>query len=110
MVRHAVDHPDVTRMFSDEVMRGAPLPRALWDPSRQAVGQAAQVIDGWAQAGLIHRADPVHLQFHRWALTQHSALHQAEVRFMLGLADPAPLDPDTIAAEVTAQVLRGLRP
>lgn len=109
-VRHAVDHPDVARMFSNEVMRGAPLLRTLWDPSRQSTRHAARVIDGWAQAGLIRPVDPLHLQFHLWALTQHYALHQAEVRFMLGLPDGAALDADSIAAAITDLVLRGLRP
>ena len=109
-LRHALDHPEVARMFTGEVMRGAPLLRPLWEPSRAATRQAAQVIEGWIAAGLIRPVDPVLLQIHIWALTQHYALHLTEARFMLDLPDDAPLHLDRIAAEVTDLVLRGLRP
>ncbi len=109
-LRHARDHPEVARMFTGEVMRGAPLLRPLWEPSRAATREAARVIEGWIAAGLIRPVDPVLLQFHIWALTQHYALHAAEARFMLDLPEDAPLDLDRIAAEVTELVLRGLRP
>ena len=34
----------------------------------------------------------MHLQFHIWAMSEHYALHQAEVRFFLGLDAETPLD------------------
>jgi TetR/AcrR family transcriptional regulator len=108
-IRHALDHPEVARMFTGEVMRGAPLLRPLWDTSREATRGAARVIDGWIAAGLIRPVDPVLLQFNIWALSQHYALHLSEARFMLDLPDDAPLDADHIAQEVTELVLRGLR-
>lgn len=109
-IRHALDHPEVARMFTGEVMRGAPLLRPLWEASRQATRDAARVIADWVAQGLIRPVDPVLLQFHIWALTQHYALHQTEVRFMLDLPEGRALDADRIAAEVTELVLRGLRP
>lgn len=109
-VGHALDHPEVARMFTGEVMRGAPLLRPLWEASRRATTTAATVIEGWIAAGLIRPVDPILLQFNIWALTQHYALHLTEVRFMLGLADSAPLDAGHIVDEVTELVLRGLRP
>ncbi len=109
-IRHALDHPEVARMFTGEVMRGAPLLRPLWDASRAATQGAARVIEGWIAAGLIRPVDPVLLQFHIWALTQHYALHQVEVRFMLDWPDAAPLDAEHIADEVTGLILRGIRP
>lgn len=109
-LRHALDHPEVARMFTGEVMRGAPLLRPLWEPSRAATRQAATVIEGWIAAGLIRPVDPVLLQFHIWALTQHYALHLTEARFMLDLPEGEALHLDRIAGEVTELVLRGLRP
>jgi TetR/AcrR family transcriptional regulator len=108
-IRHALDHPEVARMFTGEVMRGAPLLRPLWEASRNATRTAATVIEGWIAAGLIRPVDPILLQFNIWALTQHYALHLTEVRFMLDLPDNQPLDVDHITDEVTAMVLRGLR-
>lgn len=109
-IRHALDHPEVARMFTGEVMRGAPLLLPLWEASRQATATAATVIEGWIAAGLIRPVDPVLLQFNIWALTQHYALHLSEVRFMLNLSDSTPLDSDHIVDEVTELVLHGLRP
>jgi len=109
-VRHAIDHPEVARMFTGEVMRGAPLLRAYWSPSRAATKRAAEAIHRWIDAGLIRPVDPLMLQFNLWALTQHYALHLTEVRFMQGLPDEAPLDPGPIVEEICALVLRGLKP
>lgn len=109
-VRHAIDHPEVSRMFTGEVMRGAPFLHDFWDTSREATRHASQVIERWIAEGLIRPVDPVLLQFNIWALTQHYALHATEARFMLGLAEGAPLDASHIADEVTELVLRGLRP
>ena len=109
-VRFSIEHPDVARMFSNEVMRGAPLLRSYWDRSHQAVDRAAVLIQGWINEGVIRPVDPVLLQFHIWALTQHYALHSTEVRYMLNLPDGSNLDAAAIAAEIAELVLRGLRP
>lgn len=109
-LRHALTHPAVARLFTGEVMRGAPVLRPLWEASRQATRTAAGVIEDWIAAGLIRPVDPILLQFHLWALTQHYALHLTEARFMLDLPEGAPLDCDRIAGEITELVLRGLRP
>lgn len=109
-IRHALDHPEVARMFTGEVMRGAPLLRPLWERSREATQTAAKVIEGWIAAGLIRPVDPVLLQFHIWALTQHYALHLTEARYMLDLPDSARLDEAHIVEELTGLLLRGLRP
>lgn len=109
-VRFSLEHPDVVRMFSSEVMRGAHMLRGYWDGSRQAVDRATVLIRGWIEQGLIRPVDPVLLQFHIWALTQHYALHRAEVRYMMGLPDGATLDAEAIATEIAELVLQGLRP
>lgn len=109
-LRHALEHPEVARMFTGEVMRGAPHLRPLWEGSREATRGAARVIEGWIAAGLIRPVDPVLLQFHIWALTQHYALHLTEARYMLDLPEAAPLDEAHIVAELTELLLRGLRP
>ncbi|PQO24104.1 TetR family transcriptional regulator [Rhodobacteraceae bacterium WD3A24] len=109
-IRHSLEHPEVARLFTNEVMRGAPMLRDYWPSSREATMKAAERVRGWVEAGLIRPVDPVLLQFNIWALTQHYALHLTEVRFMLGLGDEASPDPEPIIAEVTELVLRGLRP
>ncbi len=109
-IRHSLEHPEVARMFSNEVMRGAPMMRQYWETSREATQKAAERIRNWVSQGLIRPVDPLLLQFNIWALTQHYALHQAEVRFMLGVDEQTPLDAEPIIDEVTTLVLNGLRP
>ncbi len=107
-VAHAVAHPEEVRLFTGEIIRGAPYLSAKWEQSRTATRQAAEVIQGWVTAGLIRPVDPMLLQFNLWAMTEHYALHQAEARFMLGLAEDAAPDIDAIADSITALVLHGL--
>ena len=45
-VAHAVAHPEEVRLFTSEIMRGAPYLRAKWDQSRTATLEAAEVIRG----------------------------------------------------------------
>ena len=109
-VRFSIQHPAEVRMFANEIIRGAPMLRSHWAGSRDVTQRAARRINQWIEAGLIRRVDPTYLQFHIWALTEHYAVMGSEVRFMLGLAEDAPLDESLITGEVTELVLRGLRP
>lgn len=109
-IRHSLEHPEVAQLFTNEVMRGAPMMRQYWETSRDATQNAAERIRNWVSQGLIRPVDPLLLQFNLWALTQHYALHLAEVRFMLDVDDETPLDAEHIIDEVTTLVLNGLRP
>ncbi|MCC5967991.1 MAG: TetR family transcriptional regulator C-terminal domain-containing protein [Natronohydrobacter sp.] len=109
-LHHVLAHPEIARMFTAEIMRGAPVLQGLWQPAREATLRAAQVVEGWVEAGLIRPIDPILLQMHIWALTQHHALHSVETVFMLGLSNEAELDPDRLTEEIVALVLNGLRP
>ena len=109
-LHHVLAQPELARMFTAEIMRGAPVLRGLWQPAREATLRAAQVIDGWVKAGLIRPIDPILLQMHIWALTQHHALRSAETVFLLGLSSDAELDPDRLSEEIAVLVLHGLRP
>ncbi len=42
----SLDYPDVSRVFTSEIMRGAPMLRAHWEDSRSATGRAAERIAG----------------------------------------------------------------
>ena len=109
-LHHVLAQPEIARMFTAEIMRGAPVLRGLWQPAREATLRAAQVVEGWVEAGLIRPVDPILLQMHIWALTQHHVLHSAETAFMLGLSSEAELDPDHLTEEIVALVINGLRP
>lgn len=107
-VRFCLDNPDVVKLFAKEIMRGAPMLLDRFTRSRTTMQRAAAMINGWSDAGLIRRVDPVLLQFHIWAMTEHYALRQSEVQFMLGLASTDDLDIDFVVQEMTELVAFGL--
>lgn len=108
-VSFSLSHPAEVKMFTGEVMRGAPMLRAHWAGSREDTRRAAARIEHWIASGQIRRVDPILLQFHIWAMTEAYAVIGAEIRFMLDLEDDSPLDQAVIIREITALVLDGLR-
>lgn len=83
------DYPRESRLFANEVIQGAPLMLATLEGELRAlVDETAAVIRGWAEAGRIAPVDPHHLVFSIWALTQHYADFDVQVRAVLGETDP----------------------
>jgi TetR/AcrR family transcriptional regulator len=107
-LRFCLQNPDAVRLFAKEVMRGAPMLLDRFAGSRETMQKASLLINSWADAGLIRRVDPVLLQFHIWAMTEHYALRQTEVQFMLDLPSPEDLDIALVVREMTDFVTAGL--
>ncbi|MBU0779370.1 MAG: TetR family transcriptional regulator C-terminal domain-containing protein [Alphaproteobacteria bacterium] len=83
------DFPRESRLFANEILAGAPQIHAvLAGPLRTLVDEKAQIMRGWMDAGLIRKSDPHHLIFSIWALTQHYADFDVQVRAVLGDVDP----------------------
>ena len=83
------DFPRESRLFANELLAGAPQIHAvLAGPLRTLVDEKAQIMRGWMDAGLIRKSDPHHLIFSIWALTQHYADFDVQVRAVLGDVDP----------------------
>ena len=83
------DYPRESRLFANEVLQGAPLMLpTLEGDLRVLVDRTATVIRGWSEAGRIAPADPHHLIFSIWALTQHYADFEVQVRAVMGREDP----------------------
>ncbi len=81
--------PRESRLFANEILRGAPfVERHLGGELRALVEQKARVIENWAEAGRIARVDGRHLIISVWALTQHYADFDVQVRAVTGCADP----------------------
>ena len=81
----ARDFPRESRLFANEVLRGAPLIEdELKGPLKQLVDEKAGVIRAWAKAGKIEKCDPYHLIFSIWSTTQHYADFDVQVRAVLG--------------------------
>jgi TetR/AcrR family transcriptional regulator len=81
----ARDFPRESRLFANEVLRGAPLIEdELKGPLKELVDEKAEVIRTWAKAGKIAKCDPYHLIFSIWSTTQHYADFDVQVRAVLG--------------------------
>lgn len=81
----ARDYPRESRLFANEILQGAPRMRdAIEGDLRALVTEKAQVLSRWMTEGRIARVDPVHLIFSIWALTQHYADFDVQVRAVLG--------------------------
>jgi len=81
----ARDYPRESRLFAGEILQGAPRMReAIEGDLKALVDDKARVLVRWMEEGRIARVDPVHLIFSIWALTQHYADFDVQVRAVLG--------------------------
>ena len=77
--------PRESRLFANEVLRGAPhLDEVLGGELAALVERKTAVLEGWMADGRLARVPPKHLVFSIWALTQHYADFDAQVRAVLG--------------------------
>lgn len=87
------DMPRESRLFAYEIIQGAPnMGAGLEEVLKPLVDGQAQVIRGWMEDGRLRPADPHHLIFSIWSLTQHYADFDVQVRTVLGpeVTDPFP--------------------
>jgi TetR/AcrR family transcriptional regulator len=81
----ARDFPRESRIFANEMLRGAPHIIDMIEVDLKAlVDEKARVMLGWMDEGKIARLDPYHLIFSIWATTQHYADFDVQVRAVLG--------------------------
>ena len=81
----ARDYPRESRLFANEIIQGAPRMRAAIEGDlKTLVDEKAAVLTLWMDQGRIARIHPVHLIFSIWALTQHYADFDVQVRAVLG--------------------------
>lgn len=82
------DHPRQSRLFAIEIIEGAPRIQAeLAGLLKEQVDDAAKVLTAWSEQGKIKPVDPRHLIFTIWAVTQHYADFDVQVRAVLGEDD-----------------------
>jgi TetR/AcrR family transcriptional regulator len=89
-LRMSRDFPRESRLFAGEVLAGAPrIADHLDGPLRALVDEKAAVIRAWSETGRIAAVDPYHLIFSIWAVTQHYADFDAQIRIILGTGESA---------------------
>ncbi|MEF3046562.1 TetR family transcriptional regulator C-terminal domain-containing protein [Pseudotabrizicola sp. L79] len=79
------DYPRESRLFANEILQGAPrMQAAIEGELKDLVDDKAAILQTWMDEGKIARMQPVHLIFSIWALTQHYADFDMQVRAVLG--------------------------
>ncbi|MEL7230266.1 MAG: TetR family transcriptional regulator C-terminal domain-containing protein [Pseudomonadota bacterium] len=80
----ARDYPRESRLFANEMLRGAPHVSEELQDLRGLVEEKSAILKGWMDEGRMARVDPKHLIFSIWATTQHYADFDVQVRTVLG--------------------------
>ncbi|MDZ4394106.1 TetR family transcriptional regulator C-terminal domain-containing protein [Cypionkella sp.] len=79
------DFPRESRLFANEMLQGAPRMRDVIEGDlKTLVDEKAAVLQVWMDQGRIAKLPPVHLIFSIWAMTQHYADFDVQVRAVLG--------------------------
>jgi TetR/AcrR family transcriptional regulator len=85
------DLPRESRLFANEILQGAPHIQPVIEGELKAlVAEKTAILRQWMDEGRIARMHPVHLIFSIWALTQHYADFDSQIRAVLG---PEEADP-----------------
>lgn len=81
----ARDYPRESRLFANEILQGAPrMAPAIEGDLKRLVDEKCVILTRWMDQGRIARVQPQHLIFSIWALTQHYADFDTQVRAVLG--------------------------
>lgn len=104
----AFDKPEVSRIFTREVLDGGHNLEKFWPDSRRRTRQKVAVINEWIKRGLMKPVDPHTLLMSIWAMTQFYADSALQVQQLIkpGQANWVP-DRDTLVKELTTLILRG---
>lgn len=99
------DMPRESRLFANEMLHGAPhLSDTIKGTLKDLVDEKATVIEGWAARGRIAPVMAHHLIFSVWALTQHYADFDVQVRAVLPKGEAR--DPYPKAAQHLQEMFR----
>lgn len=83
------DLPRESRLFANELVQGAPrIHESLSHDLKSLVDEKTAILTQWMDQGKIARLHTHHLIFSIWALTQHYADFDVQVRAILGDEDP----------------------
>ena len=102
------DNPKASRLFANEMLHGAPaIGDFLSGPMKRLVDDTASIIKRWIAQGQIAAIDPYHLIFTIWAMTQHYADFDIQIRAVLGKDSNHFADAETTIIRL---IQDGLRP
>lgn len=99
-------NPQASRLFGAEIASGAPYLRRYWDEYHASTRETGDLIRSWIDKGLIRPVDPLLFQIHIWAVTQHYADFDLQVRNVMQIGPDQEVDLDHIKNEVCSLFLR----
>jgi TetR/AcrR family transcriptional regulator len=100
--------PHASKVFANEIIHGADvIADVLSNDLRERVDAKAAVFAAWTRQGRIAPVDPRHALFMIWAITQHYADFDVQVRAVLNKRGLSREDWAHITDQVTAFILRG---
>jgi TetR/AcrR family transcriptional regulator len=101
--------PNASKVFANEILHGAAfLDGFLSRDLRQRVERYADVVRYWIKTGKMAPIDPTYLVFQLWAMTQHYADFEVQVRAVLGRDKLGDDEFAAASANIVTLVLRGL--
>ena len=103
----AFDKPEVSRIFTREVLDGGKNLEGYWPNSQTWTQKKIDIINGWIARGLMRPLDPRLLLQHIWAMTQYHADYALQARVMMGVGTETAIDREQVARELIAFVLGG---
>lgn len=105
-LQYSQKNPRASRVFTTEIANGAPFLGKHWAQYQLATHDAVKLIQTWIDDGLIRPIDPLLFQIHIWAVTQHYADFDLQIRYMMSLRDGDELNTAHIEEEVCNLFLR----
>jgi len=107
-IDQAFDKPEVSRIFTREVLDGGRNLEKFWPDSRARTKEKVAVINGWIARGLMQPIDPYVLLMSIWSMTQFYADSAVQVRQLVSPGkDGWQPDREALVKELTTLVLRG---
>jgi TetR/AcrR family transcriptional regulator len=104
----AFDKPEISRIFTREVLDGGRNLDKFWPDSRERTLEKVAVINGWIARGLMKPMDAHTLLMSIWAMTQFYADSALQVQQLLKPGEPGwTPDRDALVEELTGFILRG---
>ena len=104
----AFDKPEVSRIFTREVLDGGRNLEKFWPDSQRRTREKVDVINGWIAKGLMKPVDAHALLMSIWAMTQFYADSAVQVQKLMKPRQPGwTPDREALVEELTAFVLRG---
>jgi TetR/AcrR family transcriptional regulator len=104
---YALDQPELSRIFTNEVLSGGQHLGRYWPLAVQSTQHKVDLIEHWIAQGRMLPMDGHVLLMQIWGMTQHFADYAVQVSVMLNLAPNERVDREALALQLTNFVLRG---